>query len=264
MKENFCPISHEPPKDFFSYFKFYGRMFFDFQTLTIFRHLKAILPFYTGKVLDIGCGNSPFRFLIHPSQAEYLGVDIKAASNFGYQNQAKIEFDGENLPFLDGSIENIIFTEVLEHLENPENLIAEMYRVLKAGGKAVVTIPFSARVHYIPNDYCRYTPYKLQKLFSAFSEIEILNRGTDINSIIAKLIVMCFGLIIPLYFGQNKAALEQERKLSLSFYSYLSRFLLFIIILPFVLLITVIGHLELLFKLGSDNDPLGYTIILKK
>ena len=221
-KENFRPLTHQPPVGIIKTLKFYTRLLVNFQMNTIFGHLKKIIPQYRGKVLDVGCGNSPFQFLIDSERASYIGIDIATADDFDYFNPNKISFDGENLPFSDESIDNIISTEVLEHIEDPQKIISEMYRVLINGGNAVITIPWSARVHYIPYDYCRYTPYKLNKLFAAFNQVSILNRGTDINSIIAKMIVVYVG------FVQNIVKFKRETEMiKLIKYGLLSLFSIF-------------------------------------
>jgi ubiquinone/menaquinone biosynthesis C-methylase UbiE len=190
MKEKFKPVPHHPPVGFFYSIIFYLRCMVDFQLYTILKHLKKRLPNYKGKVLDIGCGNSPFKFLLDKSKAGYTGIDIENATKFDYYNPNKVIFDGENIPFADESFDNIISTEVLEHIENPEKIISEMHRVLKQGGEAIITIPWSARVHFEPYDYCRYTPFKLEKLFSNFQSVKIFSRGTDINSVVSKMIVV--------------------------------------------------------------------------
>jgi SAM-dependent methyltransferase len=193
MKEKFKPVPHHPPVGFFYSTVFYIRCIVDFQLYTIFKHLKKRLPDYKGKILDIGCGNSPFKFLLDKSKTNYTGIDIENATKFDYYNPDKVIFDGEHIPFADESFDNIISTEVLEHIENPEQIISEMHRVLKQGGEAIITIPWSARVHFEPYDYCRYTPFKLEKLFRNFQSIKILNRGTDINSIVSKIIAIFAG-----------------------------------------------------------------------
>jgi SAM-dependent methyltransferase len=249
MQERFRPIAHRPPTGIINTILFYCRLLVDFQFLTVYRHIKKELPKFKGKILDVGCGNSPFRFLVDSYKAQYVGIDISDADYFDYNNVNKIIFDGEHIPFENESFDNIISTEVLEHVENPEMIIDEMYRVLKPSGNAFVTVPWSARVHYAPYDFCRYTPFKLEKLFSKFQHFEILNRGTDINSIVAKIVVVFMGLT----GGGGKLSIGNLFKL-----------LLFGLLFPLLFLSIIIGHLELLIKFGDGNDPLGYTIILCK
>jgi len=254
MTEQFRPVTHHPPIGFINSILFYGRMFLDFQLYTLYKHIKRVVPNYEGKVLDVGCGNSPFKFLINTANASYIGIDIDSADNFDYNNSEKINFNGENIPFENESFENVISTEVLEHIENPEIIIDEIFRVLKPEGNAFISIPWSARVHYAPYDFCRYTPYKLEKLFSKFKKADIIPRGTDINSIVSKIVVVFIGLFI----SSLKPISFKEFLLSIF------KIVLFFLFFPLFPLIILIGHLELLLKIGSANDPLGYSIFLKK
>jgi SAM-dependent methyltransferase len=260
MKETFKPVPHHPPTGFFYSAVFYIRCAVDFQLCTIFKHLKKQLPDYRGKVLDIGCGNSPFKFLLNKSKTDYTGIDIENAAKFDYYNPDKVVFDGEHIPFADESFDNVILTEVLEHIENPEKIIGEMYRVLKPGGEAAVTVPWSARVHFMPYDYCRYTPFKFEKLFAGFQSVKITSRGTDINSIISKLVA----LFVKCAFN----LLKINRLRGVGWVKYLLLFpvkaILLILFFPILVAAIGIGHLELFLKFGSNDDPLGYTIIIKK
>ena len=74
-------------------------------------------------------------------------------------------FEGNKLPFENESFAAVFCTEVLKHLERPEGLIEEMHRVMRQDGRAFVTLPWSARFHYAPHDYGRYTPSKLRLMF---------------------------------------------------------------------------------------------------
>lgn len=245
-KEQFRPVKHEPPVGFTGKLKFYGRMLLDMQILTIYTDIKKELPAYSGNVLDVGCGQSPYKFLLNKANTSYKGIDIIDADNFDYRNNDITPFDGQNIPFDNETFDVIICTEVLEHVYEHQALVNEMYRVCKSGAKGIITIPFSARYHYIPFDYFRYTPAALKKIFSAFSLIEIKPRGTDILSICAKIIVLFSRNIIP------------DTLLKVIFLP------LWIILLPGLALIILLAHLSRLLKLGSDHDPLGYTIKFTK
>jgi SAM-dependent methyltransferase len=259
MKERFRPIPHHPPVGFLYSLLFYCRLIFDLQLFTIFKHLRKRIPDWNGKVLDVGCGNSPFRFLVDTSKANYTGIDIENTEDFDYHNSDKIVFDGENIPFENESFDYVLSTEVLEHIENPEKIIGEMYRVLKPEGEAIITIPWSARVHFEPYDFCRYTPFKLKKLFSAFQNIKILNRGTDINSLVSKMIAIFMGLSINLL--KTNHSIDD---IIICIFSFPIKIVLLILFFPILALCIIISHVELFLKVGSKNDPLGYTILLNK
>jgi SAM-dependent methyltransferase len=59
-----------------------------------------------------------------------------------------------------------VSTQVFEHLAYPQKGAAEMYRVLKPGGYALVTVPQWNELHEEPHDYFRYTNYGLETLFA--------------------------------------------------------------------------------------------------
>lgn len=252
MSERFKPIRHQAPNSFSSKLIFNIRLLVDFQFNTIYGLLKKEMPHFTGKVVDIGCGNSPFKHLIKSEKAQYIGLDVEEAKYFDYANPEVIYFDGENLPFDDNSIDYFICTEVIEHIPDPTKLISEMQRVLKPTGKGIITLPWSARFHFAPYDYHRYTPSMLKQLFGGFSKATISNRGTDINAIVSKLIVLYVGTCFN-WSSSLVSILLSPIKLA---------FLLFC--LPFMAVIVSWGHLALWFGWGSADDPLGYNILVCK
>lgn len=246
IEEGFKPIKHEPPTTLVRKIKFFGRMLLDLQILTIYSDIKNELPRFKGKILDIGCGQSPYRYLLNKAETEYKGIDVIEASSFDYINNDITLFDGEHIPFEDSTFDAIICTEVLEHVYNYQTLVDEMYRVCKPNAVLIITIPFSARFHYIPYDFFRYTPSALEKIFSNFSKVEITPRGTDVLSICAKIIVLFFRNIIPNSF---------TKMIFLPFW---------ILMLPILAITVFIAHISRILDLGSNLDPLGYTIKLVK
>ena len=246
MPEGYRPINHTPPDSLMGKLKFYGRMTLDLQILTIYKDIKATVPAFKGNVLDVGCGQSPYKFLLNPATTKYFGVDIVDAEKFDYNNTDVTPFDGETIPFEDGKFDGVICTEVLEHVQNYQRLIDEMHRVMKPGARGTITIPWSARYHYIPYDFFRYTPSSLKTMFSKFSEAKITHRGTDISNIGNKVIVIWFRNLLPA---------QAWKYLFIPVWVALS---------PILAIVVILAHISLLFDLGSNDDPLGYTIIVKK
>lgn len=123
--------------------------------------------------LDIGCANSPYSKYF-PNR---VGFDI--ASGPGVD----IVGDAHSLPFKDGEFEQILCTEVLEHLHTPEEAIAEMMRVLKPGGTILLTTRFIFPIHDAPHDYYRYTKYGLRHLFRSWDIVELKEEVTTLETI---------------------------------------------------------------------------------
>jgi len=246
MSEAFRPRSNSAPRSFQGRLKFFGRMVLDLQILTIYRDLRTVLPSLSGRVLDVGCGESPYRHLMDPTKTTYTGIDIVDAEKFDYINPDVIPFDGKRIPFPDESFDALICTEVLEHVLEHQTLTDEMLRVLKPGGRGIITIPWSARFHYIPHDYFRYTPSALKHIFRGFDSITIQPRGSDVSVIANKLIVMWFRNLIP------------SRK------RFIPLIPIWALGLPIPAVATAAAHLGLWLGLGSEDDPLGYTIDVSK
>ena len=244
--ESFRPVNNTPPDSFTGKLKFFGRMLLDLQILTIYRHIAKTIPAYKGKVLDVGCGQSPYKFLLNASETKYFGVDIVDAEKFDYNNTDITPFNGVDIPFEDKMFDALICTEVLEHVQHYQKLIDEMHRVMKPGAVGIVTIPWSARYHYAPYDYFRYTPSSLKTMFEKFSEGKIIPRGSDVSNVANKLIVMWF---------RNLYCDSVGKFIMVPFW---------IITLPILGVVVAMAHISLWLNLGSIDDPLGYTIIIKK
>jgi SAM-dependent methyltransferase len=242
MEEQFKPVPHSAPTGWSSRVKFASRLLLDFQVRTVHRHVQAFLSGLTGNILDLGCGQSPYRHLLDPG-ANYLGMDFEGAENFEYKDQPDVTyFDGKHLPLPDASVDHVLCTEVLEHSPEPAALVQEVLRVMKPGATGLFSIPWSARYHYIPYDYFRYTPSMLKLLFKDFTALRIEPRGTEVTSIAAKTMVLA---LRPLLNGKRPSP-----------GSLLSMALL----APLVPAALVAGHLSLSLGLGSADDPLGYTV----
>jgi ubiquinone/menaquinone biosynthesis C-methylase UbiE len=93
--------------------------------------------------LDVGCGENPCFFDDHVSN--YIGMDINTVTlkkvRTALPKANLICGSGSNMPFKNDVFDVAICTEVLEHLENPENMVKEISRILIRGGTAIISIP---------------------------------------------------------------------------------------------------------------------------
>jgi SAM-dependent methyltransferase len=72
--------------------------------------------------------------------------------------------DAMSLPFAAGSFDSVLCTQVLEHVCEPLRVLEEVRRVLKPGGRLVLTAPQYNGLHGEPQDFFRYTRYGLDYL----------------------------------------------------------------------------------------------------
>jgi SAM-dependent methyltransferase len=104
-------------------------------------------------VLDIGAGTCPYKSLFtgHRYMAhdfgEYTGVKLGGGTDYGDIN---IKSDIVAIPLEAGSQDNTICTEVLEHVPDPVAAVKEMARLVRPGGKIIITTPFTSGLHQEP------------------------------------------------------------------------------------------------------------------
>jgi SAM-dependent methyltransferase len=147
---------------------------------SIFNSLKIFLPDLTGYLLDVGCGQMPYKSLVTspPSRVtRYIGLDLKG--NSIHKNNPDITWKDGKIPLSDNAVDCAICTEVLEHCIDPDKVLMEIYRVLKPGGLLFFTVPFLWPLHEVPYDNYRYTPFSLEFHLkkSGFTQIELRSLG---------------------------------------------------------------------------------------
>lgn len=125
---------------------------------------KTVLGLSTaigGKVLDLGCGTKPYESLF-TNATSYTGVDVEVSGHDHADSKVDVFYDGKTLPFTAGNFDSVVSFEVFEHLFNIDEVLVEVRRVLKPGGRLLVTIPFAWEEHEIPYDFARYTSYGME------------------------------------------------------------------------------------------------------
>lgn len=145
-------------------------------------------PSLSGLMLDVGCGERPYAPLL-PNVRRYVGIEHLAATinveqrfavSIASLNGIVDAFaGGEALPFRAASFDSLLCTEVLEHVPDPETVAAELARVLKPGGRALITVPFVGELHQTPYDFRRFTVFGIQSLLErhGFEVERLLARG---------------------------------------------------------------------------------------
>jgi SAM-dependent methyltransferase len=106
---------------------------------------KAFSSFLCGTAIDIGCGEKPFREFIAPFAGRYYGIDFPGTMH--PKTHLDVFSVAYSLPFKDRSIDSVLLTAVLEHLEEPQDAVNECARVLRQGGCVIATVPLFWQLH---------------------------------------------------------------------------------------------------------------------
>ncbi len=127
----------------------------------ILRHTSYI----NGDVLDFGCGSKPYLNIFKYNK--YIGLDYATeVSERNTKLAADAFYDGKTIPFENATFDSVFSSEVLEHVFNPDEILPEIYRVLKPGGCMLLTCPFFWPEHEQPYDYARYSSFALKHLMT--------------------------------------------------------------------------------------------------
>ncbi|MEU7042560.1 class I SAM-dependent methyltransferase [Streptomyces varsoviensis] len=98
-------------------------------------------------VLDVGCGDGTAAAVAAAAAPghRFVGVDWsqgalrRAAAGVPYAVRGEVT--GEGLPFASGAADAVLFSEVIEHLVDPDGALAEIHRVLRPGGHLLLSTP---------------------------------------------------------------------------------------------------------------------------
>jgi SAM-dependent methyltransferase len=112
-----------------------------------------------GRVLNAGAG---WREVSHLVEGELVNQDITYPGD--ERTNIHIYSPLHHIPVESDYFDAILCIAVLEHVENPEEVVPELYRVLKPGGHLVLEVPFLQPEHKVPTDFQRYTKDGLVRL----------------------------------------------------------------------------------------------------
>ncbi|MBL7699255.1 MAG: class I SAM-dependent methyltransferase [Chitinophagaceae bacterium] len=143
----------------------------------LFLNIKKMAPRLSGRLLDFGCGRKPYENLF--SVDEYIGIDMENTGHEHKNSKIDVFYDGKNIPFPDNSFDSVFCSEVFEHIFNLDEIIVEIKRVMKTGGKMLITVPFAWHEHETPYDFGRYTSFGIKHLLDkhGFEVVEFQKSG---------------------------------------------------------------------------------------
>jgi phosphatidylethanolamine/phosphatidyl-N-methylethanolamine N-methyltransferase len=150
---------------------FYNRISFIYPAIDRFlkAHRKALIEEINtaepGKLLDIGVGNGSHLPLYTAHQI--TGIDISQAmlnkaERFKTGNTRLLLMNGENLLFSEACFDYVVLCHVLAVTKNSDQLLTQVYKVLKPGGKLYILN------HFTPANWLRYVDWFFQPFCSLF------------------------------------------------------------------------------------------------
>lgn len=113
------------------------------------------------RLLDAGAGEMQYKKLcghlkyVSQDLAAYDGSGNAAGLQTGRWDTTGIDIVSDicSMPVEDESFDAVLCTEVLEHLTDPLKALQELTRVLRSGGKLILTAPFCSLTHFAPYHY---------------------------------------------------------------------------------------------------------------
>jgi SAM-dependent methyltransferase len=105
------------------------------------------------KVLDVGAGPSPYRFLFGHCDFkthDFMQYDGYKSGTEGKYTSIDYVSDVTEIPVGDASFDVILCTEVLEHVPDPPAALKEMARIVRPGGTLLITAPLGSGLHQRP------------------------------------------------------------------------------------------------------------------
>lgn len=137
-------------------------------------YLSQIGP--SPSILDVGCGHSPYKGLL--SRRKMVGINIDAIDA-----SPDVVADGQRLPFGNSAFDAAVCTQVIEHVQEPARMLAEISRCLKPRGLLLLSGPMYWPLHEEPFDFWRFTPHGMRYLLrqTGFEVVEMRMEGKAIS-----------------------------------------------------------------------------------
>jgi|TARA_A100001011_G_scaffold398809_1_gene504607 2-polyprenyl-3-methyl-5-hydroxy-6-metoxy-1,4-benzoquinol methylase len=149
------------------------------RTIMLLYKFKQLKPFVkpSGRLLDVGCGTGNFLSYMNKKNFDVFGVDNNTtALKICAKKKLKVYNSLETVP--DKAFDVVSLWHVLEHLPQPEKVIAKIHDLLTSKGVLIVAVPnFSShdRLHYqnnwaaldVPRHLWHFTPEGLEEMLSS-------------------------------------------------------------------------------------------------
>ena len=175
------------------------------------RYLSTMKP---GRLLDVGCGMGDFAAGMATLGWDAHGIDFDEGAIAVADRQPGLKATTGGLleqRYKSESFDAITMSNVIEHLPNPRETLAECFRILRPGGRAVVITPnFQSYGHKLfGRDWRGLEPPRHLNLFTRHS----LKRLAEDTGFSGKRTFTASGAIRPMFDASNEIALKLGRPL---------------------------------------------------
>lgn len=148
-----------------------GSTFNDRKNWYIYQWVEKNMP-QSGVILDAGCHDGALLSVLQNNQRKLVGIDISPkVIEFAKENNPTVKFIPTNItdiPFKNEEIDGISCTQIIEHLEQPEEALKELYRILKVGGMMIVSTPIEKMLP----DKLHLAEFDLYKVMDMFEKLD--------------------------------------------------------------------------------------------
>jgi len=128
-------------------------------------YIPVLQAHISGHVLDVGCGPVPYYELYSERMTGNVCVDWGNSVHAQDMLDHFVDLNAEGpLPFPDAHFDSIVASDMIVHITRPHVFLAELNRVLKPGGKVVITAPFVYWMGEYPHEYMHFSEFALKHL----------------------------------------------------------------------------------------------------
>ncbi len=161
----------------------------------IFQKWLARLEGQELDVLDVGGRIQPYRALLEGRFRRYVAIDLRPTP------LVNVEARGERLPLASEHFDLVICTQVLQYVDDPAIVLAEIHRVLKPGGCVILSVP-AVYPRDSDRDGWRFLPGSLKFLLRSFREVEVVAEGSSITGFFRTICVCLVAVARPAFVGK--------------------------------------------------------------
>ncbi len=126
----------------------------------VHEYIISKVPKEINTILDVGCGRGWVGEHFLPKGVKVHSLDVstsnpaRAMELYPSDNHAGIAADSFKIPFVHDSFDVVIASEIIEHVIDPTEFVKELFRVVKKGGRLLVTTPYKEKLIYYLCVHC--------------------------------------------------------------------------------------------------------------